>query len=176
MAANRATIVLAQKALVLFFNSIALRPYNKMLINSGGCAVFADMLAQLLEKNGIRDFKFRVWPDKHKDAGNRINLDHIDTSCFDYSIVDNWIKNHDVYFNHIAMEWRGSIWDAEGVKPSNGDTLYQGNLPYLGEIEWNVVSKSSKEEWQWNRAFNRKNIPKIRRVASDCFKKFGLRG
>ena len=175
MAVSKATINRTHKALTMLCDDLLHNPmYRKMRINSGGCAVFANILATILVKNKIYDFTFRVWPDKHDDENNRINLNNIDTSSFNYAIVENWSVEHDVYFNHVAVEWNGYVWDSSGAKSTMDDVSFMGNLPYLGEIEWGVVSESSKIEWQWNRAFNRRNIPKLRRAVVECFQKFNL--
>lgn len=145
---------------------------NTSRINAGGCAVFAAFMAQCLEKYGL--VSIAVGTDE--DEG--ISIDAV-RNDIDTNDVHNW-NSKGVYFAHVVVEFehQGAKYhiDSTGVHDAYPET-HSGHYPILeGRLTVQEVTELASCNSGWNWCFDRKQIPKIKRMINDGFKQMFNKG
>lgn len=136
-------------------------------LNSGGCGVVAAAVARELEEHGVR---YEIVTN-HDFA----DVDEARQNVSDPFDMGEWEQNG-VYFGHVAVkvwlnERRAGIWDSEGFIPAESNTfpafpeleLARGSFT-LEEMEAFIHQRS-----HWNAAFDRRQIPAVRRAIHEAF-------
>lgn len=137
---------------------------NIHYLNCGGCAVFASLMGQCLEKYG------RVAIAVASDESEVSSLDEVRINI-DPNSLDEWTDNG-VYFTHVIVEFTygGAKYhiDSTGVHKKSG-TTYIGNWSILkGRLTVSeTTSLASHTNWNWR--FNRTQIPKMKRMIDKGF-------
>lgn len=142
--------------------------------NSGGCCVVAVEIAKHLRD--IYPTKLRVSTDYDELLGN--NVHEVAEQVCDHS--DGWEWNDNgIYFGHVIVEFkykgRNYHMDTSGVKrarsvdPSFEWFLYPGDLPFES-----AKILAAQDSGVWNASFDRKQIPKLRQMVGDFFKRAQL--
>lgn len=139
------------------------------LINCGGCCVYAAMVAEALQKQGIEaNGIVSAW-----SAGplnnNGITIDHIRPGIKSNTMAE-WNK-HGIRFNHVGVEFvireKGKRaakkhYDSKGVKRASTELdempIYKGRLTL---VELKDLARKRKG---WNDSFNRDCIPELRKL------------
>jgi hypothetical protein len=130
-------------------------------INHGGCCIYAALVAEELNKQGIHAAGIVTdgWstPDAHIDEVRpfiKINT------------IDEW-ENNGVSFNHVAVEYtidgKTRHYDTSGVKKPNKRT-FCGKRMYEGRLTLKEMKDLAARKQGWNRDFNRAHIPMIRNM------------
>lgn len=142
---------------------------NLVKPNQGGCCLIAVEIAKHL--SSIYPTKIRVCSDY--DDGETNVLD-VANRVHDPSDLYEWNDNG-IYFGHVIVEfeYRGHIYhmDTNGVKrakpvdPSFGWILYPGDIPVKS-----AKSLAGIKTGAWNSAFDRKQIPTLRKLVKHFFK------
>ena len=145
--------------------------HNIVRVNSGGCAVFAAFMGQCLEKYGT------VTIAVGNDESATRSLDVLRTNI-DVNVLEEWSDN-DVYLTHVIIEftYKGVKYhiDSTGVhKPRL--TTYSGDFWILdGRLSVSEIT-SLASDTSWNHQFDRKQIPKIKKMINTGFKNLFNRG
>lgn len=136
--------------------------------NSGGCGIIALEVASYL--------------DRHYDCAIKvINSDLEPVKSFKHIFADNpfmiiegdadvWHEEYDVWFMHIVLQIKLGkkkyIFDTHGLHPKK---VYNKEFNHWGKImrgrmpqETMMLLNDNKDNW--NSSFNRRQIPKIRRI------------
>lgn len=129
-------------------------------INNGGCCVFAAMVVNELQKQGIKASGIVI------DSGARSSI-HIDEvrPLIKTNTVNEW-QNNGVFFWHVAVEFtmgnKKHHYDTGGVKKA---TNAFGGIPvYKGRMKLEEMKSIAARQPGWNPAFRRKDIPAIRKL------------
>jgi hypothetical protein len=149
----------ALKALDLFLRNDIRR--NHQDINAGGCCVFAAILAKQLNKVGEARIRITDWATE-EDAIIKAR------PKVKRNTLVEW-NRHGVHFNHVAIEfkYKGKTYhiDASGVVAPPRFDFLKGELLLKEATELGDCKKG------WNRFFDRKEIPTIKRRVQRFFKK-----
>jgi hypothetical protein len=134
---------------------------NHQDINAGGCCMFAALLARYLNKVGKARIRVSDWStDDNAILKARKNVRR--------NTVHDW-NDHGVGFNHVAIEfeYKGDKFhiDAQGITGTRRFEFLKGELLLKEATELGDCSKG------WNRFFNRREIPAIKRRVQNYFKK-----
>ena len=143
-----------------------------VLPNRGGCCVIAAEIAEHLEK--IVPVRIRV-SDDHCD--DNCNLNDIVDYLGPQASHDMW-NDAEVSFGHVIVEFdyngRTYHMDTNGVKlakkrdPSFGWLMYDGFLPL------EAAKTLASEAGNWNKKFNRNQIPVVKKIVSTTFKQLSF--
>ncbi len=143
---------------------------NIKYANHGGCCVVAVELAKHLRD--IYPTKIRVSTDYDEFADHDVT--DAAQRVYDHADGKEWNDNG-IYFGHVVVEFkykgRKYHMDTNGVKratdvdPTFGWLLYPGELPFES-----AKLLADQDKGVWNHTFNRKQIPKLRKMVSDFFK------
>ena len=130
-------------------------------VNNGGCGIFAEKLIKFINSTGHNDAKIRVF---NYDPGNisRIEEEVINNNRNRLpNHIDLW-NYYGVYFVHVAVEWKGRIWDCSGSTKASKVKNWQGIFPILeGTISLDAISKLNKQPSNWNSVYDRSQTPKM---------------
>jgi hypothetical protein len=134
-------------------------------LNQGGCCVYAALVA--------RELSNRMIPVKGLittfDPGS-LSLDVVRQRVNNNSLFE-W-KENSVSFYHVGLEFtlekKTFRYDSNGVVSSRARLL--DCLPYKGRLTVNELEDLADDN-DWNRCFNRQNIPAIRLMVKNQFKK-----
>ncbi len=141
-------------------------------IDSGGCCVYASIVAAALKKHDIEAVGIVAsWTAE----GSRLNIDKIRTNI-EKNTVFTWNDNG-ISFTHVGLEFRinGRLkyYDSKGVKRANG-TLDEMKV-YKGRLSCDEMKKLAADWKGWNRSFNRDDIPALRRLVKSRLKFINLK-
>lgn len=138
--------------------------------NHGGCCVVAVELAKHLRN--IYPTKIRVSTD-YDDYADTDLLDAADR-VYDHADGIEWNDNG-IFFGHVVVEFaykgRKYHMDTNGVKrakdvdPTFGWIFYPGELPFKS-----AKILADQKEGVWNWTFDRRQIPKMRKIIDNFFK------
>jgi hypothetical protein len=133
-------------------------------INSGGCCVFAAHVAQELQHH----FKVRIIA--FSNNGNKNNIDDI-RPLIKKNVPTEW-RDNGCAFNHVVVEImdnKGIVWnyDACGIFPDDGSICTFERLQGYLTIKEALELANSKPGW--NKVFNRRDIPAIRKLILNHF-------
>lgn len=141
-------------------------------INCGGCGVYAVELARRMHQHGLTDAKIRCYGGrtgvKINKVEKRFNLTNNGTTPNDYHA---WLYNG-VDFNHVRVQWKGILWDAEGELRLNADDGQRWNgwcNRQEGDISIKAMQLLADNPRSWNTTFDRRQIGFLRRIMDTCF-------
>lgn len=142
--------------------------------NQGGCCVIAAEIAKYLSE---------IYP-----TSIRVSSDYSELTAPNVVDVVNQVRNpkdiyewndNGIFFGHVIVEFKykgrkyhmdtNGVERAKAVDPSFGWILYPGEVPL--ESAKMLASISSDA---WNSAFNRKQIPTLRKLVKQFFKRAQL--
>ena len=138
-------------------------------INCGGCAVYAVELAKRLDAIGITNYKIRTYG---YSGSEKTNVSTVERKVFNTNLpkyTEDWGDNG-VYFSHVRLEWNGKVWDAEGATSSR--KAGEWNYCYYrqrGHISRKAIEKLLPLQCNWNSMFNRRQVPKLKRIMDKWF-------
>lgn len=147
-------------------------------VNSGGCGIYAYELLKRLSKNGI-DGKIVVYHSTW-DTPTDWNITNVENNLrkrrIGISNMFNWYDNFNVTgFAHIKVEVDNKVFDSEesvDIEESNiWNTFYKRMEGYLS---LDALAKINRMRSNWNPTFDRKFVPKIRKIMDQTFQKYGL--
>jgi hypothetical protein len=139
------------------------------LINCGGCCVYAAMVAEALQNQGIEVRGIvSAWSAESLNS-NGITLDHI-RPAIKSNTLEEWNK-HGIRFNHVGVELvirkegkrvTKKHYDSKGVK---GASKKLDDMPiYKGRLTLTELKALARKRKGWNDSFNRRAIPEIRKL------------
>jgi hypothetical protein len=133
-------------------------------LNSGGCAVFAAIVGNELRDMGVK-VKVLVC-----GSGDGESLDAVRGNIKNPNRKREWNKN-DVFFNHVGLEFfwkrRKYHYDSNGANPPV--KVLDGYPLYKGRLTVDECIGIAREPSGWNKKFNRRHIPAIRRMVRKHF-------
>lgn len=143
---------------------------NIKYANHGGCCVVAVEIAKHLRN--IYPTKIRVSTDYDEYAD--VELSDAANRVYDHADGEEWNDNG-IYFGHVIVEFKykgrkyhidtNGVKRARNVDPTFGWILYPGELPYKAA---EILAAQDSGVWNWT--FNRKQIPKLRKIVEAFFK------
>jgi hypothetical protein len=137
-------------------------------INRGGCGVFANLLANELDKLGIK-YKI-IWIGRDSKDKRRINkiFKHYGGQV---NLMD--FNNSDIYLAHVMIKVGRKFIDASGVYKSIDDTQWDwyGLRCEITKEQLELISLSSEG---WNISFNRNQIPRVGKEVKKIFEKVAI--
>lgn len=148
-------------------------------VNSGGCGFYAYELIKRLQENNI-DAKIVVYCDSddfyYDDNANiQLKEEYLKTNKIAVSYMHNWCRYVDVGgFGHVKVEVNNKVYDSDGgvlVKRSSRWNWFRRMDGYLS-VE--TLRKILRPKSNWNSRFNRKHVPKIRKIMDKYFEKYGF--
>ena len=138
-------------------------------INYGGCAVMAYLVSKELEKSGI-EVEGIVPNSNPKQARGKAPKPH----KFDA----NWWESNGIDFNHVAIRFKLG----KKVYTYDTDQLHKGSLNFGEDLRYTAGGKfgtgfntkelkkiASTGGGYWNKDFNRRDIPKLRKIVKEVF-------
>lgn len=140
-------------------------------VNSGGCGVYAVELAKRMKKLGFTDMKLRVYGYPKENNERLVNVTSVERKVFGDNPSDNirdWNVNG-VHFCHVRMEWGFRMWDVKGDVPAKSDKAWYWCPRHPGSISLNALNRLTAKKIGWNRAFDRTQIPRMRRIMDKHF-------
>lgn len=136
-------------------------------INSGGCAVFAEMLSVKLNALNV-DHKIVYLVDNFRgDKKEKFNEIVSDKSKF--SNLE--LNSNGIYCLHMMIDIDGKLVDCDGVHESLSATIYDGYI--CGELttkQCNKISYNDEDVYTWNKMFDRGQIPDMKKSLDNLFK------
>jgi hypothetical protein len=136
-------------------------------INSGGCGVFAAMVAKRLNRLGIPAV-VRVGAHDADTSNDRLKR----ALTYPDSISKEYLSNEGVEFYHLIVEFKhggetyhldsNQFHKATPITNNYGVRLYDGHLTPLQALQ---IARSK----YWNYQFNRKQIPNMIRKLNEAF-------
>lgn len=140
-------------------------------VNRGGCAVYAVELAKRMEARGIpysiRSYSFRDYKE--------VNIATIENDKFNYRrklLGDRHIwECYGVYFDHVCLEIGGFLWDSDGPRSNRNKTWNYCYILQPGSVSLEAMQKMAARKSNWNSAFCRSQVPKMRRIMDKHFSK-----
>lgn len=147
-------------------------------VNSGGCGIYAYELLKRLSKNGI-DGKIVVYHNTW-DTPTDWNITNVENNLrkrrIGISNMINWFENFNVSgFAHIKVEIDNKVVDSVeivDIEESNIWNTYYKRME--GYLSLDALAKINRIRSNWNPKFNRKFVPKIRKIMDQTFQKYGL--
>lgn len=139
-------------------------------LNYGGCGVFAHLVARKIEKSGLKVEIITPCDDYSKPANAvRDNIREVDNP-------NDW-DNNGLCLNHLALRF---ITKSGVTYTYDSNVLYKGsdkfgNSKYKTNPEFGTglfiheVEQMTKAQRGWNRCFNRREIPAIKRKINALF-------
>lgn len=141
-------------------------------LNSGGCCVFASLVANRLSAAGIpvrgivamRRHRYDVEPEE-------VDIDEARKNVSNVAYDEEWEDNN-VHFSHVGLEFEleGKLYhyDSHGVKEA-GRTL--DNMPIVrGRLYPEELEALASVPTNWNYWFNRNQIPKLGKLVDKHLK------
>lgn len=130
-------------------------------INHGGCCVYAAIVADELDRLGVPARGIvATWTSDRGDT----DIDEI-RNYVECNNVAEWEENG-VFFTHVGIEYNinGKIkhCDSNGVK-DKGNILMSWAI-YKGRLMIHELKQLARSGRDWNKSFDRKDIPAIRRL------------
>lgn len=144
--------------------------HNINYVNSGGCAVFSIMLADVLNSLNISDYEFKVfsWDNSHDVSVVENGI------IFGVNNIENWYRCN-VDFSHVMLRYGKYIIDSNGVVSYKPNMEWDGYSLHKGAISYHTIKELAKIPRNWNEMFARTDIPKMRRIVKSVTKKhFGI--
>jgi hypothetical protein len=138
-------------------------------INYGGCAVMAALVGKELEKLGI-EVEGIVPHGNPTKARSNVEKPHV-ADAFEW-------ENNGINFNHVALRFKvGSrVYTYDTDKLSRGSSRFGENLRYKTSCKFGEGFKvrelqkiANTGDGYWNQDFNRKDIPKLRKIVKEVF-------
>jgi hypothetical protein len=138
-------------------------------INYGGCAVMAYLVGKQLEDMGI-EVEGIVPGTNPKQARMGVSRSHKNDAF--------WWEQNGINFNHVALRFKvgGKVYTYDT------DQLHKGSLKFGEDLRYRAGCKfgngfNIKElkkiqatgDGYWNTDFNRKDIPKLRKIVKEVF-------
>ena len=143
---------------------------NISYVNSGGCAVFAIMLADVLNSLGINDYEFKVFSDGSTHDVSAVE----DGMIFGANRIDNWYRCN-VDFSHVMLRYGQYVIDSNGTVSYKSNMDWDGYTIHKGSVSYHTIKELAKIPSNWNDAFWRGDIPQMRRIVKSITKKhFGV--
>lgn len=158
------------KQLIETLNSLGNKAWRIFpYINEGGCCVYASLVVEQLEARGIKATGIAC---NYKTYG--MSLATARAVITDTSNTNEWAMNG-ICFNHVAVEFNvdGVLfhYDVEGVrKPSS---KFGGMQIYGGRLKPKELDELAMSE-DWNPAFDRSKIPKMRKMVRKAFEEMNV--
>jgi len=116
---------------------------NIPLVNAGGCGVVAYELHKVLKRNNIKHKILYIIP---KDALHEVN----------YNISNSIVPEH---CHHAIIDIKGVHYDSTGIS-----NYFDPDIEVTIEIPPSLLLQAIRDETIWNHNFDRKYIPKIRKI------------
>lgn len=135
-------------------------------VNRGGCAVFASLMGQCLQKYG--NVAIAVASDVSTASVDEVRCNNIDTNS-----LDEWTDNG-VSFSHVIIELTYN-----GVKYHIDSTGVSRAALHAGVGRWPILdgrltveeTTSIASYTDWNRRFDRRQIPKMKKQINEGFER-----
>lgn len=133
-------------------------------LNSGGCAVFASLVADRLAELGVEAegvVAMDFWDSTP-------NIDKARKHVNNVGDADEWEANG-VMLSHVGLRLnlngREMLYDSEGLRPA-GHTRNSllGYDVIQGTFTRDELRALADNAWNWNSKFNRRNIPKLQKL------------
>lgn len=138
-------------------------------INYGGCAVMAAIVGEELEKHGIRVEGVPNYGNPALVRKNKTN-----THKFNMRM---W-ENNGIGFGHVALRFRYNertyTWDTDRLVRSSKEFGYPECFTETRFGQGLTIKELKRLSWadgDWNTEFNRKDIPKLKRIVKNVFNK-----
>lgn len=133
-------------------------------LNSGGCAVFASLVADELAKQGIEAegvVAMDFWDYTPNIDKARKHVNNVDDG-------DEWEANG-VRLSHVGLKLnlngKEMLYDSEGLRPVNRTrNSLMGYDVIQGTFTREELRALADNAWNWNSMFNRQNIPKLKKL------------
>lgn len=134
---------------------------NFSMVNWGGCACVAHMLAEQLR---------RVFPVMRITSGGwgerGLDIDAIRPNGLDRANCDD----NGFTFNHVWVEiWYKGRWyaiDSDGVR-TRTDMHTQYGVPAKGSFSIDEMRELASTQWGWNRSFDRAQLPAMQKFITE---------
>lgn len=147
-------------------------------VNSGGCGIYAYEMLKRLSKNGILGkivVYHEIWstPTDWNVANVENNLRK---RRIGVSNMFNWFDNFNVTgFAHIKVEIDNKVFDSVEIVDSEESNIWNTFYKRMeGYLSLDALAKINRNRSNWNPTFNRKFVPKIRKIMDQTFQKYGL--
>ena len=135
-------------------------------INYGGCCVYAAIVAEALL---LRNIKVRGIVSSYdaEDFNDHNTIDNI-RPYIKHHVLWRW-QDNGISFSHVGLEFEinGKLrhYDSKGVKMASDFFDY---MPiYKGRLQAYELVKLASRAQGWNSSFNRRHIPKIRKMVQE---------
>lgn len=127
-------------------------------INKGGCCVFASYVAEILYEKGYY-VSIRVFDSE--STGNINEVRKLKNTIDDKNPM--YLYNEEnIYFGHVMLELEVNqtrlLYDTDGFDTNT----YSDKIP--GRLSLEEARRGSSIKNNWNEAFDRKDIPKIKKI------------
>jgi hypothetical protein len=137
-------------------------------INFGGCGVFANLLANELDKLGVK-YKI-VWIGSHRRHKKIIKQTF---NHYGGLVTLNEFNEQEVFLAHVMIKIGKTYIDASGVYNSFKETQWSYRC---------VICDITKEQLEfitltsigWNTSFNRNQIPRVEKEVKKIFEKIAI--
>jgi len=137
-------------------------------INWGGCGVFANLLANELDKLGV---KYKIIWIGHEARHKKDIKDIFKHYGGQVSLID--FNNRDIYLAHVMIKVGRKFIDASGVHKNLNDTQW-GWYRLRHEITKEQLEFISLTSEGWNTSFNRNQIPRVEKEVKKIFYKVAI--
>jgi hypothetical protein len=140
-------------------------------MNWGGCAVYAVEIVKRLHAIGFKNAKLRTYGYSYNTKGiiiNSVEQDLLATNGRLPRLGSEWNDNG-VWFNHVRVEWQNRLWDSEGITSLRYGKSWRFSVLQSGDISVSAVDLLCKLQCNWNDSFDRKQIPKVKRIMDKHF-------
>jgi len=131
-------------------------------INSGGCCVFASHLAELLYEKGYY-VSIRIANMDNKNDNVNITNFRKNNNTLEWQNPCRVYNDSDIWFKHVLLEIENGgiryLYDTNGFVSIN---YYCDILE--GRLTLEEARKSADFSWNWNKTFNRQDIPEIKKI------------
>lgn len=138
--------------------------------NSGGCCVIAVEIANHLQKIYPTKIRISTEYDDVNDTTVPVAASNISDPADGFEWNDNGI-----YFGHVVVEFKykgrnyhmdtGGVSRATGCDPTFGWPFYVGDMTIA-----HARILARQDEGVWNSTFDRRQIPKMRKLVTEFFK------
>lgn len=143
---------------------------NLKMPNHGGCCVIAAEIAKHLQH--IYPTKIRVSTDYDELLDN--NVSTVAERVYNAADGDEWNDNG-IFFGHVVVQFKykgrnyhidtSGVTRATSYDPTFCYPLYPGDMPLAA-----ACLLAEQDHGVWNTTFNRRQIPKLRKIVADFFK------
>lgn len=148
---------------------LGIRANNRFpYLNNGGCCVYAANVGKELRKFGI-DVE-GVVSSKRAGLKSAESISNVRPKLKEFTLRE-W-EEQGICFSHIGIEfkYKGKLWyhDSNGTQESS-DIV--GDYPiYIGRLRLVEMALLSIVAEGWNEAFNRREIPKLKKLIESVLK------